>query len=115
MLMAERLPESRAVVTVAGNLVVGAWAAHHGYVPLSASLDPARRPPLGPGLVQLHVVGGRDRRVPPVLTRDVIARQSRARTLFFPEQDHACCWDSVWLSILAELERSLEERDAPAR
>ncbi len=115
MLMAERLPETRAVVTLAGNLAVGAWAAHHGYLPLGASLDPAQRPPLGPGLVQLHAVGGRDRRVPPELTRDVIARQSGARTLFFPERDHACCWASVWPSILTELERSLEERASSAR
>ncbi len=115
MLMAERLPETRAVVTLAGNLAVEAWVAHHGYLPLTASLDPAQRPPLDPALVQLHAVGGRDRRVPPALTRDVIARQSGARTLFFPEQDHACCWASVWPSILTELERSLEERASSAR
>jgi len=115
MLMAERLPETRAVVTLAGNLAVDAWAEHHGFLPLTASLDPAQRPPLAASLVQLHVVGGRDRKVPPALTRDAIARQSGARRLFFPEQDHACCWASVWPSILTELERDLEERASSAR
>jgi pimeloyl-ACP methyl ester carboxylesterase len=110
MLMAERLPETRALVTVAGNLAVEAWAAHHGYAPLSSSLDPARRPALGPDLIQLHAVGGRDRRVPHALTRDVIARQGGAKTLLFPDRDHSCCWVSAWPSILAELERSLAER-----
>jgi pimeloyl-ACP methyl ester carboxylesterase len=110
MLVAERAPEVTAVVTLAGNLAVGSWANHHGHTPLEASLDPALRPPLRPEVLQLHVLGGRDEVVPPALTRPEIARQPGARTLWFPDQDHVCCWAEVWPRVLAELERELAPR-----
>ena len=39
-----------------------------------------------------------------------IARQPGARTLWFPDQDHVCCWAEVWPRVLAELERELAPR-----
>jgi pimeloyl-ACP methyl ester carboxylesterase len=103
MLVAERMPEVRAVVTVAANLDVAAWTALHGATPLSDSLDPGRRPPLPDGIAQLHVLGDRDRNVPPSLVEAVIARQPRARTLRVSSADHACCWEAVWPAVLDEL------------
>lgn len=108
MLMAERLPEVRAVVTLAGNLAVESWAQQHGYVPLEASLDPATRPPLDPAILQIHLRGARDRRVPPELTQPVIDRQHGARGRVYAEFDHRCCWQDVWPSILAELDEVSE-------
>jgi pimeloyl-ACP methyl ester carboxylesterase len=107
MLMAERLEQARAVVTVAGNLDVGAWVEHHGYEPLVGSLDPARRPPLEPAIFQLHLLAGRDRVVPPELTREVVERQPGALFRLHPDFDHRCCWAAVWPSVLGELERAL--------
>jgi pimeloyl-ACP methyl ester carboxylesterase len=107
MLLAERVPETVAVVTIAGNLDVAAWAAHHGYAPLEGSLDPARRPPLDPALRQLHLLAARDERVPPALSEPVIARQAQARAIRYADFDHDCCWESVWPELLAELEREL--------
>ena len=69
MLLAERFKQTRAVVTVAGNLDPDRWVAQHGYSPLVGSLNPARRPPLPSHILQLHFVGGRDRNVP----RDLLA------------------------------------------
>ena len=43
MLIAERLPETRAVITIAGNLDTRRWWTHNGYAPLTESLDPAQQ------------------------------------------------------------------------
>jgi len=112
VLMAERLPEVRAVVTLAGNLDTEKWTRYHEDAPLTGSLDPADRPPLPPGLVQIHAVGGRDRSIPPHLTEEAISRQPGARRRLFPRFDHTCCWESVWPVLLAELERELALEEA---
>jgi pimeloyl-ACP methyl ester carboxylesterase len=105
MLVAERVPETRAVVTIAANLDVEAWARYHGYQPLRSSLDPARRPPLRPEVRQIHLAGGRDSRVPAELARPVAVRQAGARWLLLPDFDHSCCWERVWPWLLGELVR----------
>jgi len=108
MLLAERLPAVRAVVTLAGNLDVAAWVAAHGYAPLPDSLDPSRRPPLGPEVLQLHLLGEEDREIPPGLTAAVIARQPGAVRRVLPDVSHARGWQAVWPDVLRELERRLE-------
>jgi pimeloyl-ACP methyl ester carboxylesterase len=113
MLLAERIPETRAVVTLAGNLDLSRWAQHHGYQPLSLSLDPAGRSPLDPEIVQIHLLAGRDRRVPPELMASELSRQPGARLRSFPEIDHACCWAAIWPETLRDLDASLEARATP--
>jgi len=82
---------------------VAAWSEHHGYTSLTDSLDPAVRPPLDPRIVQIHVVGERDREVPPALVTPSLQRQPDAHVLRVPGADHACCWEAVWPTVLAEL------------
>ncbi|MDG2334397.1 MAG: hypothetical protein P8Q97_09265 [Myxococcota bacterium] len=113
MLMAERVPETRAVITLAGNLDTEAWAEHHDYFPLALSLNPADRPPLHAAIVQIHLVGERDERVPPFLTGQVIAQQKGAKTLSFADFDHTCCWASAWPDVLAQLSLALSPVTAP--
>lgn len=103
MLMAPRLPETETVVTVAANLDVGAWTRLHGYTPLSGSLDPTAAEPLPARIRQLHVVGEKDRIVPPAITRPVVDVQKNAQLLSFPGHDHHCCWEKDWRSILDRL------------
>lgn len=100
MLLAEQFPQTRAVVTLSGNLDVDAWAKHHGYTPLHTSLNPARRPPLNPGIVQLHFAGGRDTTVPPSLISGVLARRPSAELYLIESYDHACCWLQLWPCVL---------------
>lgn len=107
MLLAERFPQTRAVLTIAGNLDPPRWAARHGYSPLDGSLNPAARPPLNPAIVQLHLVGGRDKNVPAELVRDVVLQQPPATLVVIDHFDHSCCWDTVWLDILGRLQRML--------
>ena len=68
MLIAERVPQTRAVITLAGNLDTDLWAKHHGYFSLSHSINPADRPPLDPSIVQIHLLADQDEKVPPALT-----------------------------------------------
>ena len=103
MLLAERLGATVAVVTIAGNLDVGAWTTHHGLPPLAASLDPAGRPPLPPAIHQLHLAGDRDRVVPPAMIATALDATGGPDVKVLPGFGHACCWHRIWPELLHEL------------
>lgn len=107
MLLAPMLTEIRGIVTLAGNLDSEAWSRLHAYAPLTASLNPARQPPLPARILQLHLAGARDRNVPPALSKPVVARQAHAELRVIEGYDHRCCWEALWPSVLAELQRRL--------
>lgn len=115
MLLAERLPETRAVLTLAANLDTAAWAERHGYTPLSGSLNPARRPPLPAEVIQHHYGGGRDRNVPPALLRRALAGQPGARLRVVAVYDHHCCWRRDWPTRLRELAAAAARRATAER
>jgi dienelactone hydrolase len=98
VLIAERLTNVGSVVTIAANLDVGAWAAHHGYLPLSQSLDPARSGRTH-SWREIHLQGGRDATVPSATTRAYFERYPAAKRLSFAEYDHVCCWSRDWNTI----------------
>jgi hypothetical protein len=98
------------VVTIAGNLDIDAWAAHHGYRKLSHSLNPIERTPLPSDIVQIHLRGEQDEIVPGRFAREFIARQSNAREIVRSDFGHSCCWEEIWVDTLAELARELERR-----
>lgn len=98
VLIAERLDNVRAVITIAANLDVDAWTKQHGYTPLSESLDPARSERAHPW-VEIHLQGGRDRNVPPESTRAYFERYSSARRVTFEKYDHTCCWVEDWAEV----------------
>jgi pimeloyl-ACP methyl ester carboxylesterase len=100
MLMASRVPDTTAVLTIAGNLDIEAWTRLHGYTPLTGSLNPADTGPLPARIRQLHLVGGRDETVPPRITRSGLRTQDDAEIRRFPEQGHQCCWKKIWPSLL---------------
>lgn len=101
MLLAPRLREVERVVTIAGNLDVGAWARHHGYAPLEGSLDPASQPLLPPRIAQAHLFGADDDNVPAALMRHVAERQAAASIRVMPDFDHACCWARDWPALVS--------------
>ena len=103
MLMAEHLGQIRALVTIAANLELAAWATHHEYEPLAGSLSPADVAPLGRQIVQLHLTGSDDSVVPPEVTAAGLQRQPHAQLRTISGFDHRCCWASVWPSVIAEL------------
>jgi hypothetical protein len=107
MLLAERFAETRAVLTVAGNLDTERWTILHRYSPLSGSLNPATHPPLADQIMQLHFAGGRDQNIPPELIKQVIDKQHYSKLTVIDSYDHTCCWEVHWLKILDQLVSSI--------
>ena len=101
VLLAARVPETAAVVTVAANLDIDAWSASRHARPLSGSLNPARQPALPAGIVQRHFAGARDEVVPPEVTRKGLG--AGVQLTVVPDYDHRCCWEKMWPGMLAEL------------
>jgi hypothetical protein len=102
-LLAEREPRVDALITVAGNLDVAAWARLHDYSPLAGSLDPATRPALAPSIRQIHLVGSGDENVVPALTRQYAASRPAARIVEAAGYGHVCCWVENWPRLLGEI------------
>jgi len=110
MLLAERIPQTRAVVTLAANLDPDAWAAYHGYSPLWTSLNPAERPPLPEQIYQLHLIGRQDKTVPPELLAAALNGQHHADLWIIDQFDHRCCWVQLWPAVLAHLAGRIGEQ-----
>ena len=107
MLLAARIPQTVAVVTVAANLDVDAWADHHGWPRLTGSLNPARiaHPD---GILRRHYAGARDTAVPPELIRR--AAPAGDRVAVIAGYDHVCCWVELWPGVLEDVDRGLHHR-----
>ena len=116
MLLAARVAETRAVVTLAANLDVAAWVQHHGYLPLPESLDPARQPPLPDHIAQLHLLAADDTAVPPATQQQRLSSLGACSTLqqacstnrvvrTLTGADHHCCWADEWPQVLQWLRR----------
>jgi pimeloyl-ACP methyl ester carboxylesterase len=110
MLLASRLLNITAVVTLAGNLDTEAWTRHHHYSDLSASLNPALMPRLDERITQLHFQGGKDQNIPPTLASGFAAHQPQAHFKIYPELSHSDGWEEKWpeiLPLLAGLKRTV--------
>ena len=107
MLLAARTPQTVAVVTVAANLDVDAWADHHGWPRLTGSRNPARivHPD---AILRWHYAGARDTAVPAELIRR--AAPAGDRVVVIAGYDHVCCWAELWPSVLEEVDRQLRHR-----
>ena len=105
MLLAERVPQTRLVVTLAGNLDIDAWTTRHGYTALTHSLNPARRPSLPRHIDQLHYVGENDKNVPPDMLKAAI-KQQNAQMFVLGGLRHQQGWDNYWTKILQTIDFS---------
>jgi pimeloyl-ACP methyl ester carboxylesterase len=101
-LMAARVPQVSAVVTVAANLDTDEWTKIHQFSPLEGSLNPATQPDLPSTVAQRHYVGGRDENVPPSVVRSFAARHRSAAVIEIADFDHTCCWVERWRQVLSE-------------
>jgi hypothetical protein len=109
VLLAPRLPQSVAVITVAANLDIDAWVDAHGDRRLIGSLNAVRQPTLADRIVQIHYAGGRDRLVPVEIVRRGVS--GSGRLVIEPEFDHVCCWEFAWPRILTDVERATRRTD----
>jgi hypothetical protein len=103
VLVAERLEAVSGVVTIAANLDIAAWTAHHGYTPLHGSLNPVDVIGTRPELRHLHLSGSADDNVPGNLHDAVRARLPAGAVRTVDGFDHGCCWPSVWPDALSDL------------
>ena len=99
VLVAERLENVAAVVTIAANLDTDAWTQHHRYLPLSGSLNPATSIHDHPWQ-ELHLQGKADQIVPVATTARYFERYPEAERREFDEFTHVCCWVEQWREIL---------------
>ncbi|MBL8271196.1 alpha/beta fold hydrolase [Steroidobacter sp.] len=95
VLIAERLDNVTSVVTIAANLDTDAWTAHHHYLPLSQSLNPALSDKKH-SWPELHLRGANDTIVPPATTAKYFERHPQARQRTVAGFDHVCCWVRDW-------------------
>jgi hypothetical protein len=115
MLMAERLPETQSIVTVAGNLDIDAWAELHGYDPLYGSANPTLMAPLSRDIRQYHLAGGKDTNIPSDLIRNALTNQPYSRFVLFEDFTHGCCWEEVWVTLLNCIDEDCDWHDADSQ
>ena len=105
-LLAARRRDVVQLITVAGNLDTATWTAHHRVEPLTGSLNPADQWEKLQTIPQLHLVGGQDRVIPPVISEAYRARFPRANRpemRLFPDFDHTCCWAEQWPDLMRSI------------
>lgn len=102
-LLAERRGDVVRLITVAGNLDHRAWTSHHRVTPLSGSLNPADDKALLAKIPQWHLVGERDKTVPPFLAQDFAAGMSAAHVSVIDGYDHKCCWSENWATLWKDI------------
>ena len=112
ILIAQSLPKTRAVVTLAGNLDVDAWTEFHHYTPLRGSLNPVQDAVLNPAIYQLHLQASNDEVVPPRLAKKWLSRQTNSDVWLYPEFDHRCCWEDLWPKVLSQVSKEREKKNS---
>lgn len=113
VLAAERIDNVAAVITLSANLDVDAWTAHHGYLPLTGSLDPAAsdREHSWP---EIHLQGALDSVVPPATTGEYFKRHPAAHVWRFERYDHVCCWVDTWPEAFGRIQSALAKPNSLA-
>lgn len=104
MLIAERLAKVIEVITLAANLDIDAWADHFNYSRLAGSLNPVTRSGLTASVAHIHLVGGRDKQVPALLTIGATEGLPNTWLVVVEEFDHHCCWVALWSRFLEATE-----------
>lgn len=100
MLLADKIPETKVLVTLAGNLDIDAWANEHEYSRLQGSLNPASHKPLSPDIRQYHYLGKRDQNIIISMITPIINKQEQAELLLLDHYGHHCCWEKDWPDFL---------------
>jgi dienelactone hydrolase len=114
VLVAEKLQDVIAVVTIGANLDTDAWARHHDYLLLADSLNPAQDSHPHPWR-EVHLQGARDTVVPMATTSAYFSQHPGAQRRIFDEYDHVCCWVDNWPVLFAELQAALQESGYSSR
>jgi hypothetical protein len=106
VLIAERLDNVAAVITISANLDTEAWTDQQQYLPLDQSLNPATstRPHPWP---EIHLHGGRDSVVPVATTAAYFQRYPMAQNMLIEKYDHVCCWVDRWPTLFSSISKEI--------
>lgn len=102
VLIAERNPLVKDIITVAGNLDIEKFVQHHNAHPMVESLNPIDYAKKINHIPQLHLAGGKDHIVPPFIA-DNFVRESDSKCVsqrILPKNKHDTGWVSMWEYIL---------------
>lgn len=104
-LMSHEIPEVKTLITINGNLDTEAWTHHHGYSPLTGSINPSQLNDLSPALKKIHLVGAKDENTPKTLNAlHAFTSQINTQVLEYDDYDHHCCWSHMWQEFLLRLQ-----------
>jgi hypothetical protein len=105
-LVAHELSGVAAVVTIAANLDISAWTEYHGYLPLTASLNPATTANTATW-PEIHLLGEDDEVVPPHTVQGYFERHPRSVVWRYEGYGHICCWSEEWPRITSRIDAQL--------
>jgi len=99
VLMAARIPNTVAVVTVAGALNTDLWVKEHHYLAMNSSLNPYDMERFPEDILQFHLAGGKDDNVTAEITESYVERHG-GEIWRYPNYSHGCCWLDIWPGVL---------------
>lgn len=100
VLLANKIHKVKKVITIAANLNTEKWTQHHGYLPLTGSLNPIEDADLS-NIEHIHYIGGKDRVIPLQMVED-FARKNGGKLRIVADFTHHCCWQDNWPQWLEE-------------
>jgi predicted esterase len=104
VLVAARNPYSvKDIITVAGNLDIDSFVAYHRVSPMIGSINPITYVGQVQHIPQLHLSGGQDKIVTPLIADKFIQAASEKNCMqqkIFENVDHTHGWDKVWDFVL---------------
>ena len=103
----EQLEGVTAVITIAANLDIDAWAKHHNYLPLSESKNPALSTRPHPW-IEIHIEGTDDDVVPSETRDAYFERYPSAQRWLLEKHGHKCCWVEEWKELWERVEAEIQ-------
>jgi len=101
ILLAAHLPQTRALLTLAANYDIDAWADYHGYSRLHGSINPASQP--NTGIPEWHYLAEQDSNIPVALFFQSLSQRPNSQVAIIPGMDHNHGWQTHWPGILSKL------------
>jgi len=111
MLMAEIMPNVKAVVTIAGNLQVKQWTEFHKYSELTGSLDPSFRRKLNDDIKQIHFYSPNDEVIKAEWIKQFALKQKNAELIELAVKGHHDGWNFFRSDIMKVLKKTKFEID----
>lgn len=98
-LISKSLNKPTTLITLSGNMNHKKWTLHHGYSPLSGSLNPIDYL-LPDNVKQFHFAGDKDTNVLPQWIKEYSNNQINGHYYLMKNTDHKCCWIKNWEKII---------------